>query len=60
MRSRTATKACLGAAMSLLLAGTAQAQDHRFEIGGSVGYTISDGVTFAGVLAGLGLNRGGV
>src|SRR5262245_59578636 len=54
MRSRTATKACMGAALGLLLAGSAQAQDHRFEIGGTAGFSSSDGVTFSGVLAGDG------
>lgn len=54
MRTKTVTKVCLGAALGLLLAGTAQAQDTRFEIGGTAGFTSSDGVTFSGVLAGDG------
>jgi outer membrane protein W len=54
------TKACLGAGLSLLLAGTAQAQDPRIEIGGSAGWTLSDGVTFAGVLAGDGQVYNGI
>jgi hypothetical protein len=60
MRTRTVTKACLGAGLSLLLAGTAQAQDPRIEIGGSAGWTLSDGVTFAGVLAGDGQVYNGI
>ena len=32
-------------------AGPALAQDSRFEIGGTIGHTLSDGVTFAGVRA---------
>jgi opacity protein-like surface antigen len=43
-----------GAALGLVLAGTAQAQDPRVEIGASAGWTFSDGVTFDGVLAGDG------
>jgi outer membrane protein with beta-barrel domain len=54
MRSTTVTKACMGAAFSLVLAGTAQAQDPRIEIGGSAGWTNSDGVTFDGIVAGNG------
>ena len=54
MRSRTVNTACMGAALSLLLAGTAQAQDPRIEVGGSAGWTNSDGVTFDGVRAGDG------
>jgi hypothetical protein len=54
MRSRTVTKACIGVAASVLLAGTAQAQDPRIEIGGNIGWTNSDGVTFDGIVAGDG------
>jgi hypothetical protein len=38
----------------LAMAGPAQAQDPRVEIGGTAGWTYSDGVTFSGVLAGDG------
>ena len=41
----------MGLVASLLLAGTARAQDSRWEIGGNAGWTYSDGVTFDGVLA---------
>ena len=54
MRSSSVTKACMGAAFGLLMAGTAQAQDPRIEIGGSAGWTNSDGVSFQGVVAGDG------
>jgi opacity protein-like surface antigen len=40
--------------MGLVVSGTAGAQDSRVEIGGSVGWTASDGVTFDGVIAGDG------
>lgn len=43
-----------GATLSLLVAGTARAQDSRVEIGADAGWTFSDGVTFDGVLAGDG------
>ena len=39
---------------AVLAATPAQAQDPRIEIGGSVGWTLSDGVTFDGVVAGNG------
>ena len=39
---------------AVLAATPAQAQDPRVEIGGSVGWTLSDGVTFDGVVAGNG------
>ena len=54
MRTRTAARACWGVALSLLVAGAAQAQDYRIEIGGTAGFTSSDGVTFTGVRAGDG------
>jgi hypothetical protein len=38
----------------LLAAPAARAQDHRIELGGNFGYTLSDGVSFAGVRAGNG------
>jgi outer membrane protein W len=38
-------------AVTLLLAGTARAQEHKIEIGGNAGWTKSDGVTFDGVRA---------
>src|SRR5262245_1003442 len=44
--------AVLGALVSV--AGVAQAQDHKGEISGNVGWTFSDGVTGNGILAGDG------
>jgi outer membrane protein W len=42
------------ASVALLAAAPAQAQEGRFEIGASAGWTLSDGVTFSGVIAGDG------
>ena len=42
------------ASVGLLAAAPAQAQDPRIEIGASAGWTLSDGVTFDGVIAGDG------
>ena len=42
------------ASFVLLAAPAARAQDHRIELGANFGYTLSDGVTFQGVLAGDG------
>jgi outer membrane protein W len=39
---------------SLAFVASASASDQRFELGGSAGWTFSDGVTFTGVLAGDG------
>src|SRR5262245_14211655 len=38
----------------LVAAAPVQAQDTRVEIGGGAGWTLSDGVTFSGVIAGDG------
>src|ERR1700752_2370648 len=46
--------ACVCASVGLLAAAPAQAQDPRIKIGGSAGWTLSDGVTFDGVIAGDG------
>jgi len=46
--------ACVCATLGWLAAAPAQAQDARVEIGGSAGWTLSDGVTFDGVIAGDG------
>jgi hypothetical protein len=48
---RAAWALCAG---SLLVAGPAQAQDPRVEIGASAGWTLSDGVAFQGVTGGDG------
>ena len=45
---------------SLAVAASAQAQDPRVEIGGTAGWTYSDGVTFDGVLADDGNIYGGI
>jgi outer membrane protein W len=50
----------MAALFGLTAATAARAQDYRVEIGGSAGWTFSDGVTFEGVLAGDGNVYGGV
>ena len=54
LRRMSRTAVWMGASLGLLLVGTARAEDARVEIGGSAGWTFSDGVTFDGVLAGDG------
>ena len=44
----------MAATLSLAVVGSARAQDPRVEIGGSAAWTLSDGVTFDGLLAGDG------
>ena len=44
----------MAAGLSLVVVGSARAQDPRVEIGGSAAWTLSDGVTFDGILAGDG------
>jgi opacity protein-like surface antigen len=54
MVRHTVRNAAACALAALALAATARAQDPRVEIGGTAGWTYSDGVTFEGVLAGDG------
>jgi len=48
------------ASFILLAAPAARAQDHRIELGANFGYTLSDGVSFAGVRAGNGALYDGI
>jgi hypothetical protein len=54
MLRQTVRNAAACALAALALAAPARAQDPRVEIGGTAGWTFSDGVTFDGVLAGDG------